>query len=97
MAVFVHPPRGVRLRVIALLAAYNEQRFIVPCIEHYVRHGIDAYVIDNQSDDDTVALVRPFLGRGVVGLETYRRTGTYPWHGILERKEQLAASLDADW
>lgn len=85
------------MRVIALLAAYNERRFIVPCIEHYVRHGIDVYLIDNESDDETVALVEPFLGRGVVGIETLPRSGVYTWRRILERKEQLAASLDADW
>jgi hypothetical protein len=92
-------PRHERfhVRVIALLAAYNEQRFIVPCIEHYVRHGVDVYLIDNESDDETVALARAFLGRGLVGIETLPRSGLYTWHAILERKEQLAASLDADW
>lgn len=85
------------MRIIALLATYNEPRFIVPCIEHYVRHGVGVYVIDNESSDETVALAEPFLGHGVVGIETFPRSGTYPWAKILERKEQLAASLDADW
>lgn len=85
------------MRIIALLAAYNEQRFIVPCIEHYLRHGIDVYLIDNQSTDETVALSRPFLGRGLTGIESFPRAGLYTWRAILRRKEQLAASLEADW
>lgn len=85
------------MRVIALIAAYNEQRFIVSCIEHYVSHGIDVYVIDNESDDGTGTLARQFLGRGVVGVETFPRSGVHSWGRLLKRKEQLAASLDADW
>lgn len=62
-----------------------------------MRHGVDAYVIDNESEDNTVPLVREFLGRGVIGLETFPRNGIYPWQMILGRKEQLASSLEADW
>lgn len=85
------------MRVVALVASHNESRFIVACIEHYVRHGIDVYLIDNESTDETVALARPFLGRGVTGIETFPRSERYTWLPILERKQQLAASLDADW
>lgn len=81
----------------ALLATYNEERFIVPCLEHLVRQGLEAYIIDNESEDRTVALARPFLGRGLAGLESFPRQGMYSWKAILERKEQLAAGLDADW
>jgi hypothetical protein len=85
------------LRVIALLATHNEERFIVPCLEHLVRHGIEAYVVDNESEDGTVPLAREFLGRGLAGIETFPRGGVYPWRMILRRKEELAATLDADW
>jgi glycosyltransferase involved in cell wall biosynthesis len=85
------------LRVIALLATHNEERFIAPCLEHLVRHGVEVYVIDNESEDGTVPLARQFLGRGLVGIETLPRGGVYRWQLILQRKEQLAATLDADW
>ena len=85
------------MRAIALLATHNEERFIVPCLEHLVRHGLEAYVIDNESEDGTVPLARRFLGRGLIGIETFPRRGVYRWQMILERKEQLASTLDADW
>lgn len=85
------------MRAIALIATYNEERFIVPCLEHLVRHGVEAYLIDNESEDRTVPLARQFLGRGLAGIETWPRHGVYRWQGILERKEQLAATLEADW
>jgi hypothetical protein len=85
------------MRVIALLATYNEERFIVSCLEHLVRQGLEVYVIDNESEDETVPLARRFLGQGVVGIESFPRAGAYRWQMILERKEQLGLGLDADW
>ena len=85
------------MRIVALLAAYNEQRFIAGCLEHFARHGVDVYLIDNESEDDTLRLARPFLGRGLVGIETMPREGRYQWRRLLERKAALAGELDADW
>lgn len=84
-------------RVVALLATYNEERFIAGCLEHLFQQGADAYVIDNCSTDQTVAIASRYLARGVVGIETFPRAGTYRWRALLERKEQLASVLDATW
>jgi glycosyltransferase involved in cell wall biosynthesis len=83
--------------IIALLATYNEERFIEGCLEHLVTQGVEVYVLDNESTDQTLALARRFLGQGIVGIETIPRRGMYRWKSILERKEQLALELDADW
>jgi glycosyltransferase involved in cell wall biosynthesis len=65
------------LRIIALLATYNEERFIVPCLEHLLRHGIEAYIIDNESTDATAGLAQQFMGHGLIGFETFPRQGKY--------------------
>jgi glycosyltransferase involved in cell wall biosynthesis len=85
------------LRVIALLATYNEERFVSGCIEHLVRQGVNVYMIDNESTDRTVACAQPYLGRGLIEIETLPRRGEFSLVAILERKEELAATLDADW
>ena len=85
------------MRVIALLATYNEERFIDACVENLVAQGIDVYLIDNQSTDRTLELAKRHVGNGIIGIETFPRDGTYRWRAILERKEQLAEELDADW
>ncbi len=84
-------------RAIALLATYNEERFIAGCLDHLIRLGIDVYLIDNSSTDETLAIASRYLGRGLIGIESFPRAGQYSWRPILERKEQLAVSLDADW
>jgi hypothetical protein len=85
------------MRVIAILAVYNEERFIAGCLEHLFRQGVEAYLIDNGSTDRTVAIAQTYLGHGLHGIETFPRGDTHRWRALLERKEQLAAGLEADW
>ena len=85
------------MRVIAIIATYNEARFIGACLEHLHAQGVDAYLIDNQSEDETVEIARRHSGHGLVGSEIFPRDGVFRWRRLLRRKEELAARLDADW
>ena len=84
-------------RVVAILATYNEERFIGQCLAHLVANGVEAYLCDNDSTDRTVEIAKGYLERGLRGIETIPRDGTYRWRQILARKEQLAAQLTGDW
>jgi glycosyltransferase involved in cell wall biosynthesis len=83
--------------VVAIIATYNEERFIGGCLEHLFANGVEAYLCDNESTDRTVEIARSYLGRGLRGIETIPRDGTYRWRKILARKQQLATELTADW
>jgi glycosyltransferase involved in cell wall biosynthesis len=85
------------VHVIAIVAAWNEERFVGPFLEHMAAQGVETYLIDNESTDRTVEIAESFRGRGLAGLETLPRHGQYRWRAILERKEELAQALDADW
>ena len=85
------------MRVLALVAAYNEERFIGACLEHLLGQGVEAYLCDNQSTDGTVAIARRYLGIGLRGIEQIPRDGIFHWRQILRRKEGLARQLEADW
>jgi glycosyltransferase involved in cell wall biosynthesis len=86
------------MRIVALVASYNERRFIEPCLDHLHQHGVNAYLIDNGSTDNTVALAERWLGRNLIGLESFpRNEDVYDWRGLLRRKEELARKLEADW
>jgi glycosyltransferase involved in cell wall biosynthesis len=85
------------MQIVAIIASYNEERFIEGCLEHLRAHGVKAYLCDNQSTDRTREIASRFLGSVVLGIEEFPRDGFYRWQRILQRKEELAASLDADW
>jgi hypothetical protein len=85
------------MRVVAMIQVYNERRFVAPCIEHLRDQGVDVYLIDNDSSDDTLAIAERYLGDGVIGIESLPRAGSFELRRQCVRQEELAASLDADW
>jgi hypothetical protein len=85
------------MRIVAILASYNEQRFIGACLEHYARQGVEVFLLDNDSTDCTVEIARGYLGRNLIGVERIARHGMYQWQRILKRKEELADEIRADW
>ena len=84
------------MRAIALLAVFNEERFIAACLDHLIGRGLQVYLIDNGSTDGTLAVADRYVGRGLLAIETAPRHGVYAWRPLLERKEELAATLDAE-
>jgi glycosyltransferase involved in cell wall biosynthesis len=85
------------VRVVAILATFDEERFVAGCIEHLASQGVDVYLLDNESTDATVEIAERYRGRGLVGIETFPRAGSYRWLRLLERKAELAATLDGEW
>jgi hypothetical protein len=85
------------MRIIAILATCNEERFIDACLRHHTAQGVEVYVCDNESGDATREIAARFAGQGLAGLETLPRGNTFRWRDVLARKEQLARSLEADW
>ena len=91
--------------VIAIIAAYNEEDIIGQVVAHLVDEGVNVYVLDHGSTDDTVAELKPYLGRGLLEIETFPdpadathgAAGQFAWESILRRKEALARELDASW
>ncbi len=85
------------MRIVVLLAARNEERTLDTCLRHYSDQGIDCYVIDDGSSDRTPEIIDRHLGRGLIGAERRPHRVRFDWRDLLERKERLAGSLDADW
>jgi hypothetical protein len=94
-----------RFRVLALIAAYNEEDVIGAVLSDLIEQGVEAYLIDHGSDDDTVAEAARFLGRGLVHIERFPQdcggpaedADRFVWGNLLRRKSVLASQLDADW
>lgn len=85
------------MRIVAILATYNEERFIGACLENLFRQGVEVYLCDNESTDQTVLIAESYRNHGLIGIEMIPRGEIFDWKSILERKEQLAGTLEADW
>ena len=98
---------GVRdaIRVIALIAAYNEADVIAQVIGDLVGEGVEVYLLDHGSTDGTVAAAQPWLGNGLLAIERFPEDSGFPpedarvfaWGDLLRRKEELARTLGATW
>lgn len=94
-----------RFRVIALISAHNEGDIIYHVIGDMIRQGVEVYLLDHCSTDNTVTEASRWLGKGLVHIENFPRDAGYPeanekqyiWSQILKRKEELATQLDAEW
>lgn len=86
-----------QITALAVLATYNEQRFVGACIENLTRQGFETYLLDNESTDRTVEIARQYRGRGLIAIESLPRDGVYRWERILQRKVEIAQISGHDW
>ena len=86
-------------RVLALIAAHNEEDIIGACIDHLFAQGVESYLMDDGSTDATVERATARLGRGLLGIERLPvlQPPTFSLDRILARKESLARELEASW
>ena len=93
-------PVPPEFRAVALMPTFNEEDVLEGSIRALAADGVRVYVIDNWSTDRTYSIAERLAGEEVVGVERFPVSGPtsrYEWKAILERTEELAGSLDADW
>lgn len=83
--------------VTALMSAHNEADIIGQVIADLVAQGISVFLLDHGSTDGTLAEAEPYVGRGLLAVESLPLTGGGSWEAVLRRKEALALELESDW
>ncbi len=86
------------MNIVAVLAFRNEEYYLGNCARHLIRNGIRIAAVDNDSTDGSkLILQHADIRDHVIAYDVIPYEGRYRWKPILERKMQIAASLDADW
>lgn len=94
-----------KFKVVALVSVHNEEDVIYHVIGDLVQQGIGVYLLNHCSNDSTVEVATPWLGKGLLHIENFpqdagyseRNKREYIWSEILKRKQELAHSIEADW
>lgn len=94
-----------KLRIVALISTYNEGDVIYHVIGDLVQQGIEVYLLDHRSTDNTVEQASKWLDKGLIHIERFPDSARcsecnqdrFIWTNILKRKEELASTLGADW
>lgn len=92
------PPKD--FNITALLAVRNEEDIIKQTVDYLSSQGIEVYIIDNWSTDNTIKNIEQMMGNKIIGFEKWPKDKPpdyYSLEGILKRKEELAQELNADW
>jgi hypothetical protein len=87
-------------KVVAFMAAYNEEDIIVHSIRKWTEQGIHVHILENWSTDGTYDLARELEGRLPVTVERFPKegpTGQFEWGAILKRIEVLTKEIESDW
>jgi len=87
-------------KVVAFMAAYNEEDIIVQSITKWTDQGISVHVLENWSTDATYDLVKELESRLPVTVERFPNDGPskhFDWGAMLERIEVLSTEIEADW
>ena len=97
-------PRDVKappdFRVVAFMAAYNEEDIIVHSIRKWTEQGVRVHVLENWSTDSTYELAKALEQELPVTVERFPAAGPsqfFEWGAMLERFEALSAEIEADW
>lgn len=85
------------MKIVALLAVRNEELMLAHCLEHLYQQGIETYLIDYHSSDRTLEIAKTFQNRGLLQIESQPFSGKFDLETMLQRKEQLAKKINADW
>ncbi|MER2267824.1 glycosyltransferase family protein [Methylobacterium oxalidis] len=92
-------------RPLAIISTFNDQDCIEYIIAAAIREGLSVWIVDNWSTDHTFDIVQkllkiPSFADHFEGAERFPVDGPqqhYDWHGILQRKAQIAAKFPGRW
>jgi hypothetical protein len=87
-------------RVVAFMAAYNEEDIIVQSVKKWTDQGISVHILENWSTDATYDLAKQLESRLPVTIERFPPKGPsryFEWGAMLERIEMLCGEIEADW
>ena len=89
------PAPRPHVRIVAVLATRNEERFIAGCLENLFRQGVQVYLCDNDSTDRTVEIARRYAGVTVVAQSSAGIANAYN-EGIMRARCDLLAFVSHD-
>lgn len=93
-------------RAVAIMPIYNEGDVVERSVAALISQGLDVYVFDHRSTDDSAAALERWVGRGLLKVERFPDDAGYDeaangeamvWREILRRVEDIAEMVPADW
>lgn len=85
------------MKIAAIVCIRNEAVHIQRCLGDFIAEGIDVVLTDNGSTDESLELAKPFLGGGLLAIESLPWVGHFSLTAQLELKRTVESRLPHDW
>ena len=85
------------MRIRAYICSYNEADIIGWVIGHLISQGVEVFLLDNWSTDQTWDIAHSFPLAGSEWFPSSGPTGVYEWERMLGRVGELSQASGADW
>ena len=85
------------LRIMAVISVYEDELYLEQCFRNMAEQGVEAIVIDNDSNPQTRSIVESYRNSVVREVVHHPRPGFFDWSGLLQRKQDICNQYDADW
>jgi glycosyltransferase involved in cell wall biosynthesis len=85
------------MKVLAIICIRNEALHVHRCLTDLIADGIDVVLIDNESTDQSLEIARPFLGKGLIAIESLPWTGFFSLSAQLACKRDIFARMPHEW
>ena len=85
------------MKIIAIIAARNEELYLERCIRHLRSQGILTCIINHGSTDRTRQIAESFMGDGVCRIVDEEYDDSFDLFSMLRLKEKLSLEMTADW
>lgn len=100
---FEYQPIEKTLKVLAVIHAYNEEDVLTTTIEYLIKQGVDVYLLDNWSTDNTYKIAKKMQEQypNKITIERYPeekpKEESYEWSKQLLKTEEISKRLNYDW
>lgn len=83
--------------VCAVIAFRNEVQYLPTLLAYLREQGVDAFLLDNDSDDGSRDVIAHYRGAPVIGVMRLPFSGVFNLSAQLQAKEKLIAGLNHSW
>lgn len=89
------------IKACAFMSVFNDEDIILESVMKLIESGIDIYILDNGTTDNSIEKIKHLVGRGIIDIEYFltieNGRHTFKLWDILKKFEEISNKLNYDW
>lgn len=85
------------MRIVAIISIRNEEHYLPVILEYLSQQNIEVVIIDHESSDRSIEIVKTYLNKNVIKIVTIPYLGYFSLIDQLVAKQEIRERTKADW